>query len=107
MPFSTAAILLALASQAPAPAPAPAEITLWHSYNGREREALSAALAAFELSGPGFKVNVSAVPYDALVDKLGAAIPRGHGPDVFIFAHDRIGGWAEAGIVQPIERLVA
>lgn len=79
------------------------EVTLWHAYNGSERQALEKAIAAFD---GGFKVNVSAVPYDALVDKLSAAIPRGHGPDVFIFAHDKVGGWAEGGLIEPIELMV-
>lgn len=82
------------------------EITLWHSYNGAEREALEQAVEAFVQTDPGFEVAVSGVPYDALADKLTAAIPRGHGPDVFIYAHDRIGGWAEGGQVEPIELLV-
>lgn len=88
------------------PAAGEVEITLWHSYNGREREALLAVLAAFEETQPGFRVTSSAVPYDALADKLTAAIPRGHGPDVFIFAHDRVGGWAEGEVVAPIELFV-
>jgi arabinogalactan oligomer / maltooligosaccharide transport system permease protein len=82
------------------------KVTLWHSYTGRERDALHMALDAFAKTKPGFTVDVSAVPYDALVDKLSAAIPRGHGPDVFIFAHDRIGGWAEGGLLAPIELMV-
>lgn len=84
----------------------PVEVVLWHSYNGGERAALMEALRAFEAAHPGLKVATSAVPYDALADKLTAAIPRGHGPDVFIFAHDRIGGWAEGGLIKPIELMV-
>lgn len=82
------------------------EITLWHSYTRTERDALEQVIHAFEETKPGFDVVVSGVPYGALADKLTAAIPRGHGPDVFIFAHDRIGGWAEGGQVEPIELLV-
>lgn len=82
------------------------EVTLWHSYGGAEREALNAALAEFAATDPGFQVVASAVPFDALRDKIPAAIPRGHGPDVFIFAHDRLGGFAESGLVEPIELMV-
>ena len=33
-----------------------------------------------------------------------AAVPRGRGPDVFIFAQDRLGGWVEGGqTVEPID----
>jgi maltose-binding protein MalE len=82
------------------------ELTLWHSYTGREREALAKALELYATANPSIRLNVSAVPYDALTDKLTAAIPRGHGPDIFIFAHDRIGGWAEGHLIEPIELMV-
>jgi maltose-binding protein MalE len=81
-------------------------IKLWHSYSKSERDGLTEALAAFAKTNPGFTVEASFVPYDALVDKLSAAIPRGHGPDVFVFAHDRVGGWAEGGLIEPIELYV-
>lgn len=99
-------LLAALIAQASVREAAQLEVTLWHSYNGPERDALEAVVRAFEATSPGFRVAPSMVPYDALADKLTAAIPRGHGPDVFIFAHDRIGGWAEGGQIEPIELLV-
>ena len=44
------------------------------------------------------------MPYDAFADKITAAVPRGKGPDVFIYAQDRLGGWVEAGnTVEPID----
>jgi arabinogalactan oligomer/maltooligosaccharide transport system permease protein len=110
--------VLAAAPPAPAPtptptAPAPAaaaapktRLKLWHSYNRNEREALERALGLYQESHPAIEVETSFVPFDALTDKLSAAIPRGHGPDVFIFAHDRIGGWAEGGLLEPIELFV-
>lgn len=82
---------------------APTPVALWHSYAGKERKALELALERFDKKHPELKVNISAVPFEALADKLTAAIPRGHGPDVFIFAHDRLGGWVEGGLVSPIE----
>ena len=40
----------------------------------------------------------------ANMDKISAAVPRGKGPDVFIFAQDRLGGWVEAGnTVEPVD----
>jgi arabinogalactan oligomer/maltooligosaccharide transport system substrate-binding protein len=50
------------------------------------------------------KVTTLAVPYDAFADKITAAVPRGKGPDVFIFAQDRLGGWIAAGnTVEPLD----
>ena len=80
-------------------------MTLWHAYSGVEREALEAVVARFEATEPGFGVELSAVPHEVLTPKLSAAMPRGHGPDLFIYAHDRIGGWAEGGLIQPLELL--
>ncbi len=41
-----------------------------------------------------------------LEDALKAAIPSGQGPDLFIWAHDWIGKFAEAGLLEPIDDYV-
>jgi maltose-binding protein MalE len=81
-------------------------LNLWHSYTAGEREALELVVKNFQKHQPKLQVEVSFVPFNALADKLTAAIPRGHGPDLFIFAHDRVGGWAEGRLLEPIELLV-
>jgi arabinogalactan oligomer/maltooligosaccharide transport system substrate-binding protein len=103
-PFALAPILLALAVCAsvcllPAPAAAaPTEIVVWHAYRGAERAAFEQVVEAFNRSRAGkIAVSTLAVPYDAMADKITAAVPRGKGPDVFIYAQDRMGGWVEAG----------
>jgi maltose-binding protein MalE len=90
----------------PAVAEARTEVVLWHAYSGAERDALLTVVGAFNASHPAVQVTVSGVPHEAITDKLTVAIPRGHGPDVFIYAHDRIGGWAEGGQIAPLELLV-
>jgi len=83
-----------------------AEIVVWHAYRAEEKTALEKAAAAFNASpaAKGNKVTTLAVPYDAFADKISAAVPRGKGPDVFIYAQDRLGGWIEAGnTVEPID----
>ncbi len=78
------------------------ELVLWHAYRGAERDALSAAARDFEARTPDVRVRLVAVPYDAFPDKLSVAVPRGHGPDLFIFAHDRLGDWAASGLLEPV-----
>jgi arabinogalactan oligomer/maltooligosaccharide transport system substrate-binding protein len=83
-----------------------AEIVVWHAYRAEEKEALEKIAAAYNASptAKGNKVTTLAVPYDAFADKISAAVPRGKGPDIFIYAQDRLGGWIEAGsTVEPID----
>lgn len=75
------------------------EITLWHAYRGAEKTAFEKVVKQFEatVEGKGVSVKTLAIPYDAYADKISASMPRGRGPDVFIYAQDRLGGWVEAG----------
>jgi arabinogalactan oligomer/maltooligosaccharide transport system permease protein len=64
-------------------------LKLWHGYRGGEEQAIERAAKRFtELTGT--QVELLAVPYDALSSKLTSAIPHEAGPDVFIFAHERL-----------------
>jgi arabinogalactan oligomer/maltooligosaccharide transport system substrate-binding protein len=81
------------------------EIVVWHGYRGGEKAAFEKVIDQFNKSNKaGIKVTTLAVPYDAFADKITAAVPRGKGPDVFIFAQDRLGGWIAAGnTVEPLD----
>jgi arabinogalactan oligomer/maltooligosaccharide transport system substrate-binding protein len=82
----------------------PKEVVVWHAYRGDEKAAFEKVVAQFNQSHPNIKVSTLAVPYDAFADKITAAVPRGKGPDVFIYAQDRLGGWIAAGnTVEPID----
>ncbi len=81
------------------------DLVVWHAYRGGEKAAFEKVAAAYN-ARPTTRVKVTtlAVPYDAFADKISAAVPRGKGPDVFIYAQDRMGGWIEAGqTVEPID----
>jgi arabinogalactan oligomer / maltooligosaccharide transport system substrate-binding protein len=83
-----------------------AEIVVWHAYRAEEKEAFEKVVAQYNASAAakGNRVTTLAVPYDAFADKITAAVPRGKGPDIFIYAQDRLGGWIEAGnTVDPID----
>ena len=84
----------------------PKEIVLWHGYRAEEKAALEKVIGQFNAANAskGIQVKTLAVPYDAYADKISATVPRGKGPDLFIFAQDRLGGWIEAGnTVEPID----
>jgi arabinogalactan oligomer/maltooligosaccharide transport system substrate-binding protein len=98
--------LLAAASlMLPSSAEAQANLVVWHAYRGAEKAAFEKVIAAYN-ARPTTKVKVEplAVPWDALADKVSAAVPRGKGPDIFIYPQDRMGGWIESGnTVEPID----
>jgi arabinogalactan oligomer / maltooligosaccharide transport system substrate-binding protein len=100
-----AAAVLATAGSA-AYAQAGKELVIWHAYRAAEKAAFEKVLENFAKTpaAKGMKVSPLAIPYDAYADKISAAVPRGKGPDVFIYAQDRLGGWIEAGkTVEPID----
>jgi arabinogalactan oligomer / maltooligosaccharide transport system substrate-binding protein len=102
---TVAAALLTVGSSA-VWAQAAGELVVWHAYRGSEKAAFEKVVGMFEKSpgAKGAKVSTLAIPYDAYADKISAAVPRGKGPDLFIYAQDRLGGWIEAGkTVEPID----
>jgi len=96
------ALVLALAA-ALAPAAAWAQtVVLWHAYRDDERAALDRLLDQYRRAHPGVSLDVLAVPFDAYASKLESAIPHGHGPDVFIDAHERVASYRARGLLAPV-----
>ncbi len=79
------------------------EVTLWHAWRGEERAALEAAADTWNRQHPDVTVLPVFVPHEGLAAKIDAAVPRGNGPDLFVFAHERVADWAAGGIVLPVE----
>ncbi len=104
--FGSVAAIADNVIDAPIPEGRP-EVVLWHAYRAEEADAIEEIVVALNAERVDFKVKVLAVPYDAYLDKISAAIPRGRGPDLFIAAHDGIGDWAEAGTVSAVDDVAA
>jgi maltose-binding protein MalE len=77
-------------------------LKLWHSYRGDEEQAINQVLQRFNSTHPDTTLEALAIPFDAYPDRITAAIPRGRGPDLFIYAHDRVGDWADEGIIESV-----
>ncbi len=97
-----ACALAALAISAPAHAEG-APLILWHAYGDGEAEVLAKVLAAFEAANPGEHVQAVRLPFGVLASRLESAVPTGNGPDLFIDAHERLGRYAQRGVVQPLD----
>ena len=98
-----AALLAALALAAGCGQAREPGVVLWHAYTGGERAALETTATQWNAAHPELPLTLVAVPHDSFADKLTSAIPRGNGPDLFIYADDRIGAWADSGTIEPIE----
>ena len=102
-----AALATAVAFAGVPVAQAATDLVVWHAYRGDEKAAFEKVVGMYNAKQKNVVVKTLAVPYDAYADKITASVPRGKGPDVFIFAQDRLGGWVEAGqTIEPIDFFV-
>ena len=85
----------------------PVEIVLWHAYRDAERTAIDQLIDAWNEKNPAIQVKALGIPFDALVDKAQVAMPHGNGPDLLIFAHDKVGTWARDGLIQPLGKFAS
>ncbi len=69
-----------------------------------EAQTFKDLIAEFEIEHPN--IHVEMVYKADLEGALKVAIPAGKGPDLFIWAHDWIGKFAEAGLLKPIDNYV-
>jgi arabinogalactan oligomer/maltooligosaccharide transport system permease protein len=96
--LALAALLCGLAT----PPAVAEELVVWHAWYGDEATALAEWAKGYANRHPGITVRLLEVPAEAITSKLANAIPRGHGPDVFIWAHEQLGAWVEAGLLAPL-----
>ena len=99
--FSAAAIGLAAALSLPLPSQAAIEegkLVIW--INGDKGYKGLAAVGEKFTADTGIAVEV-AHP-DSATDKFQQAAATGNGPDIFIWAHDRLGEWAQSGLIAPV-----
>ena len=85
---------------------APIKINLWHAYRGDEKKAIEQVVDTFNLTTFDIQVSLLPVPFDAMNDKIRTMVPLGKGPDLFIFAQDFTGEWANNNIILPIDDMI-
>lgn len=82
------------------------KVNIWHAYRGDEKKAIEQVADTFNITYFDTQITLLPVPFDAMNDKLRTMIPLGKGPDLFIFAQDFTGEWANNNIIVPISSLV-
>ena len=92
-------VLLVLVAALPALAWKDGELLIWingdKGYRGIEEIG--------RLFGEATGVPVTVEHPDGVPDKFSNAAQTGTGPDILIWAHDRLGEWADAGLLLPID----
>ena len=94
-------IALTLFTRASLSHAADAHVVVWHAYRGDEETALLEVARDYETRHPETSIELLAIPFEAYASKLSSAVPRAHGPDVFIEAHERLGSYLREQIVAP------
>jgi len=105
------------ATPAPTQPPAPTEevmglkgeVTLWHSYHtgGTEEVALTQALEQLKKDHPDLTVNVLQIPFDQIFNKWETEVAAGGGPEMYTVPNDNLGNQVRAGLVAPLDDLLA
>ncbi len=98
-PERLAALVVSLCLAQAAAAQAPLRLLVWingdKGYNGLQK--VGDAFTA--VSG----VQVVVQHPEGATDKFSAAAAAGKGPDIFCWAHDRVGEWAKSGLIVPVK----
>jgi arabinogalactan oligomer/maltooligosaccharide transport system substrate-binding protein len=75
-------------------------MTLWHSWQESQADALAELITTYEANNPGVKL---ALVYQAnMADALQTAVPVGEGPDLILMQQEQLGRFAENGLVAPV-----
>ena len=99
-------LLLALTLGALVSSASAAKLTIWTQYEGPELAWLKYQASKYA-SESGKDVSVVSVKNDDLRTRLLAEGPKGKGPDLIVSQpHDRIGEFAAAGVIAPVDQFV-
>ena len=75
------------------------ELLIWVSDNRGFRSWVELGKKFEQEMGVPVKVETQ----EQITEKFQAAAQGGKGPDIFLWAHDRIGEWADSGLLKPLE----
>ncbi len=79
------------------------KITVWHQWDGKYLDAITAAFKDYEAAHPGVTIDLSKP--DDVSNALKVAIPAGEGPDIIGWANDNIGTLALQGNIVALNDL--
>ncbi len=109
-----AGMLLSACGTAATPTAAPeakkVTLSLWHSYHtgGSEEQAITQIVEAYKVANPNVTVDMQNIPFDQIFNKWKTdAASGGAAADMFTAPNDDLGNWVRAGLVLPLDDLLA
>ena len=82
-------------------------IKLWHSWAGKDGDALAAIVKRFHQSNPNIQVETTFVDYGELAQVYTESVTDGHGPDLILAPNWWIQELAASNAVLPIENKIS
>lgn len=85
------------------------ELTIWNAYGtgSSEEKALNQVLDWVKSNNPNATINVLQIPFDQVFNKFETESAAGGGPDMFTVPNDNLGNQVRAGLLAPIDDLIA
>ncbi|NDJ54731.1 MAG: extracellular solute-binding protein [Chloroflexi bacterium] len=78
------------------------ELIIWHQWAGDYYETIQYSIARYDLDRPNLQISLAPAQTN-LTDLPVGNFPADRGPDVIVWANDRIGELAEAGDIVPLD----
>lgn len=93
----------AAVEEAPAAGQEQVTLSIWHGYIETEEATFRQAVNDFMAANPNINIEMLAVPFQELVNKFQTEVSAGGGPTLITGPQDRMAGYAEAGLLAPID----
>ncbi|HOK40270.1 MAG TPA: extracellular solute-binding protein [bacterium] len=81
-------------------------VYLFHSFRGNDKKALEYIANIYNLKNPLTQVKLLQNEPDTYLIQLEKNYDKNNGPDIFIWANDKIGYWVEKKIIIPIDEYI-
>ncbi|MBP5093889.1 MAG: ABC transporter substrate-binding protein [Abditibacteriota bacterium] len=84
------------------------EITVWHSWAGKQKELFDKVIAEYNRTHPGVHVRAVFSPNDTSnSQKFFTSVAAGKGPDVSVVDGPQVAAWAHQGAILPLDKYFA
>jgi len=81
-------------------------VRLWHSFRDNEEKSLNYIIKKFNLLNADCQIIFKHIDADSFTTIVENSYRNQDGPDLFVWANDRLGDWAEKKVIMPLDEFV-